>query len=285
MNPQRALAQATSYLDEATENLTFDQFAWAFEEAWCGAAWALNALAASPSRLPSAPQLMRAGSLSERLADVSRAPSEGRVVAQLEALWRKLEGADDEAFDFHASAIERLVFDAWELHDACGRRLGLLDDRLRGRLVLTDVSPGRVGSPILDRRNALKLLLAGTVFPLQACNRVERDNRPKAIPAAAKKTDDAPAPTTTVRDVAPLGGMMWQTSDPFLFCAYHVDHYPGQRSDGTGSIAGRSAIGTRFRPAEVVANVSRPGHSWVSAPSAPRLRDRDFRPHRHAGPL
>jgi hypothetical protein len=45
MTPEESLARAKSYLDEATENPTFDQFLWAFEEACRGAAWALNALA------------------------------------------------------------------------------------------------------------------------------------------------------------------------------------------------------------------------------------------------
>ena len=38
------LVHSAHALDDATENLTFDEFTWAFEDAWLGAAWALSAL-------------------------------------------------------------------------------------------------------------------------------------------------------------------------------------------------------------------------------------------------
>lgn len=45
MKPSESLATSRSYFDEATENLTFEEFGWALEEIWCGVAWALNAIA------------------------------------------------------------------------------------------------------------------------------------------------------------------------------------------------------------------------------------------------
>ena len=271
MQREAALKRATSYLDEATENLTFDQYAWALEEVWCGVAWVLNALSSAPAELPDAGALYVPGRLDALLGAQRR--EAGRLVTRLESLRSRLDGADDEAFDFHASDIEQLVFDAWAFHDRCGRRLGLTDERLDGHLVLTEVSPGRLGSPVLHRRTALKLLLAGTAFPLQACTRIERDNRPKAKAAPATQSGAATSePVTKVRDAVPLGGMMWQTSDPFLFCAYHVDHYPagnGQMGP-SASLEGRR-IGRDFDP-----NLAWRMYHGESIPGFPRHPHRGF---------
>jgi hypothetical protein len=60
----------------------------------------------------------------------------------------------------------------------------------------------------------------------------------------APQTPVAPA---MVRNVTPLTDMQWPTSDPFLFCAYHVDDFPaGNENMGpAASLEGR-AIGRDF---------------------------------------
>lgn len=127
-----------------------------------------------------------------------------------------------------ADEVVQVVFDAWTLHDACGQRLELVDERLGDGLMLSHVSPGRVGSKVLHRRDALKLILVGSVVPLHACSKVERDNSvPGVSPAPLKKgAVVSTPPTATIKAVTPLGGALWKTSDPFLFCAYHNDEYP-----------------------------------------------------------
>lgn len=223
MNPSMSLNLAAKFLDEATENLTFGEYLWAFEEVWHGIAWALNSLLPEPSlalELGHKGALPRAGSLSTILATLKDAPKEARIVQRIETLRPK----PDVGFD--PTSVERLVFDAWDLHDACGRRLHIPDDRLAGRLVLADVSPGRVGSQTLHRRTALKILAVGTLMPLQACSKVEQDNRhlttPQPSPAVAQQAMTA----AKIKAVSPLPGMQWPTTDPFLFCAHHQDHYP-----------------------------------------------------------
>ncbi len=48
---------------------------------------------------------------------------------------------------------------------------------------------------------------------------------------------------SVIRQITPLSGIPWPTQDPFLFCAYHLDHYPaGQDHLGPapGLLAGRN---------------------------------------------
>ncbi len=219
MLAEQSLARGASYLDEATENLTFDEFEWAFEEVWRGVAWVLNAQDDPPAAsLELGPPGVPA---------IDTLPGTTRLVSQLKALHTKLGRASDReiALAVNAELIERLVFEAWDLHDAVGQRLGLVDDRLGNKLILTDVSPGRVGSQVIHRRTALKLLAAGSVIGLQACTKIET----KASPQAAATTPVTEPTATTqaqVKAVTPLGGSPWQTTDPFLFCAYHLDDYP-----------------------------------------------------------
>nr|WP_222615286.1 pirin-like C-terminal cupin domain-containing protein [Persicimonas caeni] len=253
MTPEEALTRGKSYLDEATENITFDEFTWAFEEACRGVAWVLDALAEPPdATLDLGPkgELLAPGTLERLLAKVANPPKAARVVARLEALLAEvagIEGPDalDAALAARSERVVELVFAAWELLDACGTRLGLVDERLGDKLVLTDPSPGRVGSQPIRRRTALKLLAASSVFPLAACRKVERDNRPPRVDKASAKTSASARPTAqptaTVRAVTPLGGMHFETSDPFLFCAHHFDEYP-EGNDEMGpnaSLAGR----------------------------------------------
>jgi redox-sensitive bicupin YhaK (pirin superfamily) len=236
MTPEESLARGTSYLDEATENLTFEEFYWAFEETWRGIAWVLNALSDSPrSSLNLGPKgrVPHSDTLVELAANVPSLPGAARLLARMESMHAKLEGALVVHCE-QADQIEQLVFDAWELHNVCGQRLGVVDERLGDKLILTEVSPGKIGSQRIGRRTALKLFAAASVLPLAACSKVERDNRPSSSPkqpaaeasasrAAASRAAVSPA---TVEAVTPLGGMQWRTDDPFLFCAYHVDAYP-----------------------------------------------------------
>lgn len=229
MIAEESLKIATSYLDDATENLTFDEFAWAFEESWRGVAHILNALSATPRpSLALGPKgdLPILGTLAELARHVQEPPRSMRIVPRLEALGRTLVGATDleTVVAVNAQRIERLVFDSWELHDDCSKTLGLVDERLGDKLLLANPSPGRVGSQVIHRRTALKLVVAGTLLPAAACRRVEQENRPAT--AVASSVADPQPTAAKVRSATPLGGMHWQTTDPFLFCAHHFDEYP-----------------------------------------------------------
>lgn len=249
MKRQESLDRGRGFLDEATENLTFDEYHWALEEVWRGTAWVLNALADEPKTmlgLGAKGRVPPRGTLAPLVGLITDLPKEAKVVGRLEALHRKIFSADDLeiALAVNAEAIEDAVFSAWELHDVCGQRLGLVDERLGDKLVLTDVSPGRVGSKSIHRRTALKLLLAGSVVPLKACSKVEKDNRPPAAKAEAEPADGATAnaePSVTLRSVEPLNGTLWKTSDPFLFCAYHLDDYP----EGNGEMGPAASLAGR----------------------------------------
>lgn len=243
MTPERSLEIGRGFLDEATENITFEEFAWAFEEAWHGVAWSLNALAESPLddiRVGEKGALPRPGSLRELLGRLRNPPADTRVAEDLERTRASLRTWDD----LH-DGIADLVFRSWELHDYCGRHLRLADDRLGDKLLLADAAPGRVNSAVIERRTALKLLFAGGMLPLAACTKPET----KAS-ASSPKTEGAPsspAKLATVKRVTPIRQMQWETSDPFLFCAYHVDAYPtgnGQMGPAA-SLAGRH-IGRDF---------------------------------------
>ena len=52
--------------------------------------------------------------------------------------------------------------------------------------------------------------------------------------------------STTIKSVFPLG-FPWQTQDPFLFCVYHLDHYPKGKEDMSpaASLVGRT-LGNDF---------------------------------------
>jgi len=233
MTPEESLKRGTDYLDEATENLTFEEFSWAFEEAWRGVAWVLNALSRHPKssiEFGEKGELPKSLSLIELLSQVPHVPRAAGVVERLESYRRSLRTLED----LQGPTVEKLVFEAWELHDVCGERLRLVDDRLGDKLMLSDVSPGRVGSRVIERRTALKLLLAGSVAPLAACKKIEQDTSP-AIAEPAQGAADAPS-LAKVKAITPIVGMNWPTSDPFLFCAYHQDDYP-QGNESMGPVA------------------------------------------------
>ena len=60
-------------------------------------------------------------------------------------------------------------------------------------------------------------------------------------------TATKPAALAPIVRVFPISEMHWETSDPFLFCAHHLDRYP--RSNGQmgpdASLAGRE-LGSDF---------------------------------------
>ena len=76
--------------------------------------------------------------------------------------------------------------------------------------------------------------------------------------------------------ITPLG-FPWETSDPFIFCAHHDDHYPAgnDRLGPAASLAGRN-LGKDFEQGRL-AHVPRRGRAGLPAPPAPRLRDGDRR--------
>ena len=248
MTPEDALSRSTSYLDEATENLTFDAFQWAFEEAWLGVAWALNALHAPPlaSMELIDDGLPRPGTLRALLASTPSPPRPAAtIVATLERLAAAVHAAPapSAAVTARAHEVEEAVFATWPLHDAVSLRLGVVDERLGDGIVLADPSPGRVGSRLVGRRDALKLLLAASVVPLQACKRVDRDNSVPEVEAPAEKAQ-APAgtPKAPITAITAIRGTLWPVSDPFLFCAYHNDAYPVGNADlgPAASLEGRN---------------------------------------------
>ncbi len=248
MKKEEALELGRDYLDEATENLTFEEFGWAFEEVWHGVGWVLNSLREVPAgavelgalgekgNLPVAGTLV--GLLGCVVASGVDVPRAVKVVHGLEALRVKI--GDGDVDKKYGGEIAGLVFGAWELHDVCGERLQLVDARLGDkRLMLAEVSPGRVGSRVIERRTALKILAAASVLPFAACSKVEADNRGGA--GVKAKASEKLVSAAEIRAVTPIRGMNWETSDPFLFCAYHVDNYPA--GDGemrpAVSLAGR----------------------------------------------
>ena len=128
MTPEDALSRSTSYLDEATENLTFDAFQWAFEEAWLGVAWALNALHAPPlaSMELIDDGLPRPGTLRALLASTPSPPRPAAtIVATLERLAAAVHAAPapSAAVTARAHEVEEAVFATWPLHDAVSLRL------------------------------------------------------------------------------------------------------------------------------------------------------------------
>lgn len=227
ITPEESLTRGTAFLDEATENLTFDEYEWAFEEAWRGLAWTLNALRTPPSAtldLGPAGALPRPGTLRMLVPGLVLPRGTSRLVDRIESLLARHLDAPELPFE----SVERIVFDCWDIRDAVSKRVGLRDERLGDKLMLADVSPGKVGSQVIKRRTALKLLAVGSILPLQACTKIERDNRAVASPVTSTEPAAAAtkAPKATIARTSPIRGMHFETSDPFLFCAHHHDKYP-----------------------------------------------------------
>lgn len=247
MKPEEALARGKTYLDEATENITFDEHLWALEEAWRGLAWVLNAVCeASASELELGPKgrVPQGDVLAGLVGEAPELGGAGALVARMVSLRERLFAAEDVegAVGRSAGAIDEIVFGAWEVHDACGEYIGVEDERLGDKLLLAEASPGTIGSPRVGRRAALKLMALAGAAPLAACRKVERDNRSGADekPESSERSEAASS-GAEVESVRPIDGMHWETSDPFLFCAHHFDEYPaGDEELGPAtSLAGR----------------------------------------------
>jgi redox-sensitive bicupin YhaK (pirin superfamily) len=86
----------------------------------------------------------------------------------------------------------------------------------------------------MTRRDALRLLVAAGASATAACS--EPEQRARATDSTPEV--DAPNPITAVRA---LVGSPWPTSDPFLFCVHHDDHYPvgNERMGPATSLEGR----------------------------------------------
>lgn len=249
MTPEQTLARGKSYLDEATENLTFDAYHWAYEEACRGAAWIVNALADPPrTSLGLGPKgrLPDTGALEAALAAAAEVPDEATVLSEMKTLRERLGQIDDREADLaaHSDQVEGLVFRAWELYDACREQLGLVDHEVGDQLVFAEVLPWQFeGHRKLNRREALKLLGAAGLIPLQACKKSGTDSDPEQTSESPPATspESSTRSEAKVRSVEPLAAMHWETTDPFLFCAHHVDDYP-EGDDQLGpdaSLAGR----------------------------------------------
>lgn len=277
------LVRAASHLDDALEYLTMESFAWSVEEAIAAMQLCVDFITSSPpgtlvassaaathGDCPAAPTLSvpRFG---------SRAPLDA-IRCTLEEL-HGLQAALQESLGDGASGDLRevtsaAVFGALALFDALAESVALRRDQppcvgvdpLGGRASRDQARggqpPPQVGATSfdatagsagwrMDRRAALRVLAAGSVLPAAAC--VLSDGGPSragsaAVPTTAQPREDVhPEPTARVRDVVPLEGMQWPTTDPFLFCAYHVDAYPaGDAAMGpAASLAGRR-IGRDF---------------------------------------
>lgn len=111
-----------------------------------------------------------------------------------------------------------------------------------------------------DRRTVVAGLAAATAAAAAGCDRpteaAPTEGPPtEAAPSETASTVDASAhptsavepPMTAIRHAERLQGMHWPTDDPFLFCAYHVDHYPegDERMAPAASLAGRN-LGSDF---------------------------------------
>jgi redox-sensitive bicupin YhaK (pirin superfamily) len=91
----------------------------------------------------------------------------------------------------------------------------------------------------IPRRDALKIIAAGSAVAVGACSRDDSASRAKEMPDNHTTTTTSAKPTPILTS-APLG-FPWQTIDPFLFCVHHDDRYPAG-NDVLGpdaSLAGR----------------------------------------------
>lgn len=256
MTPHTSLEHAAYHLNEAVEGLTFDRFDWALEETWHGLAWTLDALAPEPAAalpLPAKGHIPPAGLLSallDRLAATERARC-APLVERVEALLAELDAAPAmvEAIDAAAAPISALAFDACALFDRCAELFDFVElepvvptasptARL-ARAPEASVASAAVVRPMaarargaITRRDALELLAAGGAMAVAACTGATPSppasaaTDPATEPATAETAAAPSTPPATIRRQTPLEGLNWPTSDPFLFCAHHVDHYP-----------------------------------------------------------
>lgn len=254
MKPEEALLKGKLFLDEATENLTFDEFLWSFEESWHGMGWILQSISKSGAKLDGQTlgekgALPLAGSLKRQLKSSRRPPKEAKEAVRLmEEFREELARHQGELSPKQTQKIVSLVFRVWEVHDLCSVRLGVVDERLEeGQWSLKDPSPGRLGTPVIERRTALKLLAMGGVGFLGACTAGSEAEKEESAQAQGSKDPEQQGSAAgqqreaKVAAIVALQGMHWPTADPFLFLAYHHDDYPA----GNGEMAPAASLAGR----------------------------------------
>jgi len=253
MTPQAALALAATHLDDAVEHLTFDRFDWSLEALWRSMASLGEALGGGDGpALPAYGTVPPAGSLAPRIP--ADAPGEiRRTTETLEALRAGLDDAHLEAATrAHAARIESLVFAASSALIDAARQHRMVDPgavygSLMGAWEPTEAPSTHTAEAIrtglVSRRTVLQLIGASAVAALAACAPPRAGSAATNEPQSTSDSSDTPdVPPATARAVTSIDAMQWPTSDPFLFCAYHVDHYPaGNGQQGpAASLAGRN---------------------------------------------
>jgi len=107
----------------------------------------------------------------------------------------------------------------------------------------------------LSRRRTLELLAASGAAAVVGCTRSEpgAPSTPGTSGAAEDPQAGQPAETTGVEAVGRVEPLarIWQTDDPFLFCAYHLDAYPrgNDQMGPAASLAGHN-MGSDFGHAD-----------------------------------
>ena len=260
MTPQATLALAATHLDDAIEYLTFERPDWSLEELWFGIARLLDALGdgTCPTGTLSKGALPQPGTLSTTLKRTAAPASLCRLVTSIEATRARL-GADGLPLSaLSIGEMEPLCFEASDILAHCARVSGLIDPgAVYGALTgprepfATRIRPlpTHPRTSAMGRRTALKLLGASTLATLAACSRPGAIAPGAAAQESAGDESVATQPPAGVREVSSIDAMQWRTSDPFLFCAYHVDDYPAgnDRMGPADSLAGRS-LGRDFDP-------------------------------------
>ncbi len=250
---EHAFDLAAYHLDEAVEGLTFDRFDWALEEAARGVAWTLQALSPHPEVAPDLPakgEMPTPPQLLALLEDSSSSPEAAALVAALELAHSSL--AEVTELVRRRTLVAQVVFSACQLLDQSAEGLGLCEPSVGyggsvPRLADANPVPPRRG---VGRRDLLRFIAAGGALSLAACSRAE-----PAQPAEGSNTEAAvgplepSVPAAVAGTTTSLDQMQWPTSDPFLFCAYHVDHYPvanaemGPAASLEGRVIGRDFAG------------------------------------------
>ena len=226
-----SLSRAATHIDDAIEALTFDRFDWALEELAHGLAWLVDAQRTEPSGqipLPAPGTLPSSGAMFALGGDAP--PTCAALVSGAAALVASLDPEEHRAgCRARRAAIAQLIFDtAYEL-ERTGRALGRPEE-----IGLVDV-PTKVPPRGVRRREALQFLAGTGLVSLAACSRAEPV--PETPPAAVADLSESPAlDSAGVRAVTRLDRAQWPTSDPFLFCAYHLDDYPSA-NDNMGPAA------------------------------------------------
>ncbi|MEL6349488.1 MAG: pirin family protein [Myxococcota bacterium] len=253
MTPQMILSRSASHIDNAIEYLTFPEPAWSFEALWHGVAALLDALAEDGRDAAGATKsvLPVAGSLAERIRQTPAPGSLHDIAAQLEEMRAAL---DEDAPEYDVSRLEALSFVASDALAAVAVARGWVDPGTVYGAMAGAQGPVTVAvsdEPMrgVDRRQMLQLIGAGVFSMLAAACAHAEPTAPPADPVSG--VNDAPVslPAATAASTEGGLGMQWPTSDPFLFCAYHVDRYPaGNSAQGPdASLSGRS-LGRDFDP-------------------------------------